>query len=350
MESDSAGVRGEAAPKAMPAPGERVLVRCAGQQCLAYRDREGIWHRGFDNEKLPAGVEILPEQNRAATPPTLIERIDGLLGGVDRLPPAPRVLARLLGALGDTETDLQQVVELVAIDTALTANLLRICNSACFGATRRVEDVSEAVNRLGFQTVYRTVTVLSGAHCFKSPAPARLDADRLWRHSVTVAFAAQFIAEDVGLDSSPLFTAGILHDLGKVVLAGTQQWAGAPRVADTAEGSGETLQWEKATYGFSHAEVGGRMLERWHFSDLLAASVRYHHEPGAGGDAARFAACISLADTLAHRLDNTPAGQPVTSTEAQTTLNILGAAEEQLLRYDERIRENLDFVEGMCRI
>jgi putative nucleotidyltransferase with HDIG domain len=216
--------------------------------------------------------------------------------------------------------------------------------------SRPVNDVSEAVHRLGFQTVYRTVAAVSGASCFKSPEPDEPDADRLWRHSVTTAFAAQFVAEDAGLDGSILFTAGILHDLGKIVLPGAQMEAGEPSADGTEEANEDVLRWELATYGFSHAEVGGRMLERWHFSDELAASVKCHHNPETGGRAARFAACVSLADTLAHHLDRKPATQLVTSVEDRTALEILGLAEEQLLCYDERVRENLHFVEGMCRI
>lgn len=317
MEPDSAAVRNEPARQQRPAPGEHALVRCAGE----------------------------------VTPRTSLQRLDELLDRVGSLPPALRVLPRLLRALDDTETDLNQIVDLVVIDTALTANLLRTCNGAFFGASRPVECVSEAVHRLGFHTVYRTITMIIGGRCFKSPEPDRIEADRLlWRHSVTVAFAAQFVAEDTGLDSGLLFTAGLLHDLGKVVLAGVKLGASTLPAPGTVEANGDSLNWETATYGFNHAEVGGRMLARWRFSDQLAASVKYHHDPGAGGDAARYAACISLADTLAHRLDTAPEVQPVSSSEAHTTLNILGLAEEQLLRYDERIRENLQFVEAMCRL
>jgi putative nucleotidyltransferase with HDIG domain len=350
MEPNSGTVRSEPAQKQVPAPGDRVLVRCLGFKCLAHRATDGTWRSVFGNRILSDVLEVLPGVAGGGTPPTSIESLDGLLDRVDSLPPAPRVLPRLLSALGDTETDLNQIVDLLAIDTGLTANLLRTCNSAFFGASRPVEGVSEAVHRLGFQTVYRTVATLCGAHCFKSPEPGRLDADRLWRHSVTVAFAALFVAEDTGLDSGLLFTAGILHDLGKVVLAGVKPGVSTLPAPGTLEANGDMLDWEIATYGFSHAEVGGRMLERWHFSDRLAASVRYHHDPEAGGDAARFAATVSLADTLAHRLDNSPAGQPVTGSHAHTALRILGLAEEQLLCYDDRIRENLQFVEGMCRV
>lgn len=350
MEQDSAAVRSRAAHEPLPTPTEHVLVRCPGFRCLAYRDADGTWRSVFGKRELPDVLEVIPVLGGGAAPPTSMEGIDGLIDRIDSLPPAPRVLPRLLSALGDTETELNQVVDLVAIDTVLTASVLRTCNSAYFGTARPAEDVSEAVQRLGFQTLYRTVAVVSGANCFKLPKPVRLDMDRLWRHSVTVAFAAQFVAEDTGLDSGLLFTAGILHDLGKVVLAGVKAEASTLPAPGTLEANGDALDLEIATYGFSHAEVGGRMLERWHFSDQLAASVRCHHDPAAGGDAARFAACISLADTLAHRLDNATAGPPVTSSEAHTALKILGLAEELLLCYDDRIRENLQFVEGMCRV
>ena len=292
MESDSAAVRNKPAHKQRPAPGEHALVRCAGFQCLAHQDADGTWRSVFGNRIISDVLEIIPRGAGEATPPTSIDSLDELLDRVDSLPPAPRVLPRLLSALGDTETDLDQIVDLVAIDTVLTANLLRTCNGAFFGASQPVEGVSEAVHRLGFQTVYRTVAMLSGAHCFKSPEPGRLDADRLWRHSVTVAFAAQFVAEDTGLDSGLLFTAGILHDLGKVVLARVQAGVSTLPAPGTLEPNGDTLDWEIATYGFSHAEVGGRMLERWHFSGQLAASVRCHHDPEAGGDAAQFARLV----------------------------------------------------------
>jgi HD-like signal output (HDOD) protein len=133
-------------------------------------------------------------------------------------------------------------------------------------------------------------------------------------------------------------------------LAGARQGAAALLVGGTVEENDEALKWERTTYGFGHAEIGGRVLERWGFGEQLVASVRYHHDPGAGGEAARFAACVSLADTLAHRLNDTPVGEPVTSPETRAALNFLGLAEEQLSSYDDRIKENLQFVEGMCRI
>jgi len=350
MEPDLAAVQHDAARKQRPAPGEQVLVRCSGFQCLAYRDAEGTWRSVFGNQELPDVLRVISGVDDEAAPPTSRDRIDRLLDQVGRLPPAPRVLPRLLSALSDVDTDITEVVDLVAVDAVLTAKVLQICNSACFGTSQPVRDVSEAVHRLGFQTLYRSVAMVSGANCFKFPEAGAVDADRLWRESVTAAFGARFIAEDVGLDSSLLFTAGILHDLGKVVLAGARQGAGALLVGGTVAENEAALQWERATYGFGHAEIGGRLLERWGFGEQLVAGVKYHHDPGAGGASAQVAACVSLADTLAHRLNDTPGGQSVASCGPSAALKLLGLAAEQLLCYDDRIRENLQFVEGMCRI
>jgi putative nucleotidyltransferase with HDIG domain len=351
MESDSGPVRDGSAFRHVPAPGEHVRVRCRGFQCLARRDADGRWRSVFGNQILADVLEIMPGEPVAGTGPSIPkDEIDRLLDQVDRLPPAPRVLPRLLSALSDTESNLNQVVELVAIDTILTARLLRACNSVFFGTSQPVNDVSEAVQRLGFQTVYRTVAAVSGAQCLKSSGAGGAQADRLWRHSVTSAFAAQFIAQDAGLDSALLFTAGILHDLGKVVLGSAGADPGAPPAGGSMESTKATLDTEKAIYGFGHAEVGGRILQRWHFSDQLAASVRYHHDPGAGGDAARLAACISLADTIARGLNNPEEDQSQNRAGSRVALDILGLAEEQLLFYDDRVRENLQFIEGMCRL
>jgi putative nucleotidyltransferase with HDIG domain len=336
------------APERMPGPHEQVLVRCAAFQCLAYRNAQGEWRSVFGDHRIPEVLEVVSTPNGATAPPSASRRIDALLARIDLLPPAPRVLPRLLSALSDTQTNISEIADLVALDTVLTARLLRICNSAYFGMPQPVEEVSEAVHRLGYETVYRMVAVLSASDCFKVRDLSEADADRLWRHSVTAGFAALFVAEDVGLDGGALFTAGILHDLGKVFLAAARTELCAALGAGAPGTEIEALEGEMLTYGSTHAEVGGRMLERWHFSDHLAASVRCHHSPAAAGDAARFAACVALANALAHQV-NEPATQPTAAPEAEAALNILGLAGEQMESYNGRIRENLLFAELMCR-
>src|SRR5437867_4153293 len=229
-----------------------------------------------------------------------MDTIDEFLDRIDSLPPAPQVLPQLLTTLAEANTDVSRVVDLIAFDPALTAKLLATCNSAFFGKSTPVDDVSEAVNRLGFQTVYRIVAAVRGGNCFRASEGTTSNSGELWRHCVTVAFAAQFVAEDIGADSGLLFTAGMLHDLGKVILAQAYKEDYARLVIETSRLGRTLFEQEKASYGVDHAEVCGRLLERWKFSPPLVASVRFHHDPSAAGEARRLAACVNLADTLAH--------------------------------------------------
>jgi putative nucleotidyltransferase with HDIG domain len=165
---------------------------------------------------------------------------------------------------------------------------------------------------------------------------------------VTAAFAAQFVAQDLGLDGGILFTAGILHDIGKIALAHSRGWTDARLEAGRVDPHTKLLLWEKVKLGFTHAEIGARILEKWNFSDQLSTCVRFHHDPTAGGEFSRLAACVGLADMLAHYLNDPTPEQRVATVQTQEALEILGLGEERLAFYDDRIRENIQFVESMC--
>ena len=280
---------------------------------------------------------------------TPMDKIDELLDSVDSLPPAPQVLVQLLSVLSKAETNLTRVVDLISFDPALTAKLLQTCNSGLFGRSTSVNDVSDAVNRLGFQAVYHIVAVACGERFIRTSPDTGVDAGLMWRHSVTVAFAAQFLSEGMLHDGGLPFTAGMLHDLGKVVMAEAYK-AEYGQLVNRAALVGKTLvEQERALFGMDHCEVGARLLERWKFSPRFVASVRYHHDPlSAGDDAAPFASCIDLADALAHSLDDRGEGPAIFVIGSQAALKVLNLTSADLLRYSDRIRENVDFVEAMC--
>ena len=149
------------------------------------------------------------------------------LDKVDVLPLSPALLPKLLPKLSDVDTNFDEVVEIIALDPSLTSKLLQICNSAYFGQESEVNSVAEAVSRVGYQSVYLLVAMINGSGCFPHPAPVGVDAVKLWRHSVLTAFHAKFLGESIDADGALLFTAGLLHDLGKVILAQEQLPAAA---------------------------------------------------------------------------------------------------------------------------
>src|SRR5579862_3446251 len=143
----------------------------------------------------------------------------------DHLPPAPRILPRLLHLLSDHDGDLGEVIELISFDPGVTARVLSTCNSAYFGLPSRANDLGEAVSQLGMRRVYDIVAIACGSSTLQA-GDGRVPVE-LWQHSVMTALAAQILAKDVQLNEGMLFTAALLHDIGKVVLAQTwkdQYW------------------------------------------------------------------------------------------------------------------------------
>src|SRR6185436_12909414 len=145
---------------------------------------------------------------------------DDILDRITTLPPAPQVLPRLLQALDKPDSDTSNLVDLITLDPALTVRLLGACNSAFLASATQVNDVPEAINRLGMNAIYRIVATVYGARSLRpSCSDWGIDPGALWQHSVTTALAAQFLARDSEEDEAVAFTAGLLHDLGKIVLA-----------------------------------------------------------------------------------------------------------------------------------
>jgi putative nucleotidyltransferase with HDIG domain len=227
--------------------------------------------------------------------------LDAFLDGVENLPPAPRILPELMVLLNQPDIDSSRVVDLLTYDPGLTANVLRLCNSAFLGASRPAEDLQEAITRLGFRQVYQLVAAISGARALTPPQKGYgLSGGELWKHCVTAALAAQLIAKDLGEDDSVTFTAGLLHDTGKIVLSESLADKYAQIFEETEKHHRSMHETEKLLLGFEHAEVGGRLLERWKLPAPLVAAVWHHHAPADAGEHTRLAALVYMGNMIAH--------------------------------------------------
>src|SRR6185436_20568888 len=149
-----------------------------------------------------------------------MQAIDDYISKVRYLPPAPRVVPELMKLLNKPDVDSDKVVKLISLEPSLTANVLRVCNSAYFAASMPTTDLQEAITRLGFQQIYQLAAAATGAKIFAGPPRGYgLDHGELWKHSVASAVAGQLMARKLGDEESPVFTACLLHDIGKVILA-----------------------------------------------------------------------------------------------------------------------------------
>ena len=274
-----------------------------------------------------------------------MDKAEYYIGQVTHLPPAPTLLVELLGLFRDPDRDIDRVVELLSHDPSLTAEILKRCNGAFFGRAP-ASDMFEAVSRIGFYEVYCMVVGMFGAKTKAMPGVRdAIDSAALWKHTVVTAVAASTLATETNHPQGTAFTAGLLHDIGKLVLASVEgELYGSLLNGASKSGMPFHLAEQKA-FGTDHAEIGGLLLERWKLPPEVHRAVRFHHDPVAAGADSHMAVIIHLADWMAHGFEaKTPL--PLTESARQAFVSI-GLGRSDLPRFSNATMKALDRVKGL---
>ena len=208
-----------------------------------------------------------------------------LISGTVSLPSTPTLYTELMDAVRSSETSVQQLGAIIARDPAMTAKVLQLVNSAFFGFSRSVGNPADAVAFLGVDAIAALALSISAFSLFRPLGARRFSIEHLQAHSLAVASVAREIAKSQkNLRKSLVddaFTAGILHDLGKLMLF-CHHPEKYERVLDMAE---ERKVWpgtaERELLGTTHAEIGGYLLWLWGLPDCVAEAVTFHHNPSA---------------------------------------------------------------------
>jgi putative nucleotidyltransferase with HDIG domain len=205
-----------------------------------------------------------------------------LVGRIRTLPTIPSLYLEVQAVLRSPDASTEQVGALIAKDMAMTTKLLQVLNSACFGLSRKITSPTEAVGILGFETVSSMVMAIKLLSQYDKVKPVYFSIDRLWRHSTEVARTAKQIAlwsTDNPALAEMAFTAGLMHDIGKVVLAANfdEQYRGAQSLARKQELALPEV--EKEIFGASHGEIGAYLLGLWGMPLDLLEVAALHHNP-----------------------------------------------------------------------
>ncbi len=231
----------------------------------------------------------------------LEQSLDAYIDRVQSLPPAPVILPQLLRLLSSEDVDSDRVVNLISSDPSLTAAVLRLCNSAFLAASTPVSDLFEAIMRIGFRSVSELVVAILGARTMKCSSKGYgIDEGGLWKHSVATAIAAKCMARDSNADEGIVFTACILHDIGKIVLAQALESSYQRLIREIEINQASLLESETQILGVQHAEIGGRLLARWNFPDDLVAAVWNHHDPLKAVGHEQLTSFVYLGNLIAH--------------------------------------------------
>jgi putative nucleotidyltransferase with HDIG domain len=202
-----------------------------------------------------------------------------ILDNLHQLPAIPAVVQELIQNFDNPALDSQHLAQKISQDQALVAKVLRVANSAFYGLPRQVGSTQEAVVVLGFSTVRSLVLSAGFIDAFSASTPAAcVDRNQYWQRSLVVATYARAVAKCLRQDSEMAFTAGLLHDIGIMVLdiCAHERFAA---VWKTAQGNGdELIQAERTTFGFDHADLGAEVAHRWKFPLAIEDAIRYHYQ------------------------------------------------------------------------
>jgi HD-like signal output (HDOD) protein/CheY-like chemotaxis protein len=209
------------------------------------------------------------------------DRVLEVIGGIAHLPVLPTIYHEILRLLDSEDASADRLAQVVRRDPGMTANLLKLVNSAYFGLRQRISDPGAAVAFLGLDTL-KSLALLHGIFQQVKEVAPELNVQLLWTHSFDVAAASRQIAHLEGLDrttQSDAFTGGLLHDVGLVILASSFRDAYRQIARDMATEPGGLIGAEVRHLGTHHGEVGGYLLNLWGLPEVVVRAVVHHHDP-----------------------------------------------------------------------
>jgi putative nucleotidyltransferase with HDIG domain len=228
--------------------------------------------------------------------------IDDVMRQLHDLPSLPAVVMELLNSIDQEDVDISVLAKKVSHDQALTAKTLRLANSSLYGLQVKVTTITQAITFLGFQTTRNLITAAAVTGCFPGGDCAGFDDKAFWRHSIATAACARVLARRLRFNQDYAFTAGLLHDIGRLVLSAGFPEQYAKVLAACRANDRYLLDAEREVLGVDHVEAGVALAGHWNFSDTMRLAIAHHHDPEAPG-AGFLATIVHVANAVAHALD-----------------------------------------------
>lgn len=231
-------------------------------------------------------------------------QIQTLIDKTGSLASLPDIFFKVNELVNDANSSASDIGHAIEHDAALSTRLLKIVNSPYYGFPSSIDTISRAITIIGTRDLRDLVLATSAVKTFSSMDNELVDMERYWRHNLYCAVTGRILAQRRHVKNTErLFVAGLLHDIGNLVMYQT-----------IPEQSNEALQRthsegiplhiaEKEILGFSHADVGAALMQKWKLPDSLIEAVKYHHEPWLAKDYKEDVATVHIADYIANSID-----------------------------------------------
>ncbi len=263
---------------------------------------------------------------------------------IGSLPTVPDTLRKLSRIMEKPNVSLTEVASFVQSDPALTFRILKMVNSAVYGFPGRIASVSHAIMLLGLNVVKG---LLLGVSVFELMQKAMTG---LYEHSMGCAAAARIIAQKKGLrEPEEAYVAGLIHDIGKVVMAleFTKAYEGALAFAETEHIA--IMQAEKRFFADNHAALGGALSEKWRFPKKLTEAILYHHQPRSAVLFPLETAIVHLADILTKARGLGFSGDQIVPIVDDTAFDRLELSEEDIIDVFRELEESIEAMQEVLQ-
>ena len=226
-----------------------------------------------------------------------------LIARLQSIPTLPTVALRVMEITANPKSSANDLMDIISPDVSLTTKILKIANSPFYGLTREISSLQHAVTVLGFKEIRNLVISTVAFDSFKNLGKNnKFDINKFWRHSFYCALAAKTIAVDMKIESSELFVAGLVHDIGKLAMYITfpGEFMMQAEIMNPLKIKYTAFEAEKDVFGMTHDEVGMKLLKKWMFPESLLTAVGYHHHPQEADKKSNFPMIVHVADILTH--------------------------------------------------
>jgi HD-like signal output (HDOD) protein len=233
-----------------------------------------------------------------------------LTDGMPSLGSYAGVIAQIEAVLNDAHSNLANLAEVIEKDPDLAARLLKLGNSAFFGFSHRLETISEATSLIGIQQILDLLTASSVIEAFEGISTDRVNMESFWKHSLACGIGARCLAIARQLPAAEkFFVAGLLHDLGRLVLLSK-----VPKKASEVFARYQSRRMllrdaEREVLGFDHAQIGEELLRGWQYPSNLVHAVAYHHNPMQAGFYQLESSVVHVSDYLVHAMQMGNSGE-----------------------------------------
>ena len=283
------------------------------------------------------------ESQRAATAVGFAQKYKKDLQDIDNLPTLPTVYAEVDNLCKNPDVSADDLSKVIETDPSISLKLLNLANSAFFGFSRQIKTARDAVSLLGNQTVKNTILNIAVYEATKDlTETAGLDKTAFWMHSAGVGSIARFVSEQLKLDRTESFTAGIIHDMGKMIMDALYTDFYTEVLHQVEKDNVSIFVAEEDVIGLNHSQIGKELCESWSLPAELIDAVACHHHPRSAENDSEIASLIQIADSIARKLEVGSGGDPTVPDLHPAALKRLNITQEQLDTWEPEIVEAVD--------